>query len=243
MTNLNTVTTHWNEVAIDYDSLMNKDLSYIDQLDNVISQIDVSAKKILDIGCGTGALIEKIVDKFPSSNIVGLDPAEEMLSSVRKKFENNNNITYILGSGHKIDAEDGTFDCIVTNWALHHLKHEDKIQCAKEIYRVLKPGGKFILGDQFTEVMGEIKNKERAESILELLTNRAKYYLEQVSFERMLLQVKLMPKFLIEDGECLVTSDFWVNALKEAEFSDIEVLVSEPKFLMNKVIVGIKKDE
>lgn len=234
------VVTHWNEFSSDYDKLMEKDASYVQQLDNIVSYVDKKPGKILDLGCGTGALTQRVLAKYPDTNVVCLDPATNMLDIVDKKFSFFN-VETVQGSAHAMEFEDNTFDYIMTNWALHHLTNEDKILCAKELYRVMKPGGKLILGDQFAPIMkDDVKDPERVKGIFELLSQRAKYYYDNVSFERMILQVKLMHKFLLNEGECLVTVEYWEKYLNEAGFSDVRSEVTEPSFLRNHIIVAHK---
>ena len=234
------VVTHWNEFSSEYDNLMQKDKSYVQQLENIVSHIDTKPVKILDLGCGTGALTQRVLTKYPDVNVVCLDPATTMLDIVNKKFSNFN-VETVQGSAHAMEFEDNTFDYIMTNWALHHLTNEDKILCAKELFRVLKPEGKLILGDQFAPIMREdVKDPERVEGIFDLLSQRAKYYFENVSFERMILQVKLMPKFLLNEGECLATVEYWEEHLKEAGFSDVKSEITEPGFLRNHIIIAYK---
>lgn len=234
------VVTHWNEFSSDYDKLMEKDASYVQQLDNIVSYVDERPEKILDLGCGTGALTQRVLTKYPDTNVVCLDPATSMLDIVNKKFCFFN-VEAVQGSAHSMEFEDNSFDYIITNWALHHLTNEDKILCTKELYRVLKPGGKLILGDQFAPIMkDDVKDPERVKEIFELLSQRAKYYYENVSFERMILQVKLMHKFLLNEGECLATVEYWEKYLKEAGFLNVRSEVTEPSFLRNHIIVAYK---
>ena len=234
------VVTHWNEFSSEYDNLMQKDKSYVQQLENIVSHIDTKPVKILDLGCGTGALTQRVLTKYPDANVVCLDPATTMLDIVNKKFSNFN-VETVQGSAHAMEFEDNTFDYIMTNWALHHLTNEDKILCAKELFRVLKPEGKLILGDQFAPIMREdVKDPERVEGIFDLLSQRAKYYFENVSFELMILQVKLMPKFLLNEGEWLATVEYWEEHLKEAGFSDVKSEITEPGFLRNHTIIAYK---
>ncbi len=232
-------TTHWNQFAEEYDNLMNCDRSYLMQLEHIMNSIDGRPRRILDLGCGTGAVLSRLFERFPEAQLVGLDPAEEMLHQVQERFPVER-VTCVLGSADELDFADESFDYVVSNWALHHLTHEQKEVCAAEVFRVLCKGGKFINGDQFAEKMGPVHDLERAQHILELLSKKAQYYLNEVSFERMLLQVKLMPKFLLEDGECMSTPEYWLNAMKKAGFTDLQVLVSEPAYLMNRVLVARK---
>lgn len=234
------VVTHWNEYSSEYDSLMEKDAAYVKQLENIVAHINSEPVKILDLGCGTGALTKRVLMKYPNISVICLDPAVEMLDIVKKKFMHYD-VEAIEGSAHDMQFQDNTFDFIMTNWALHHLTHKDKALCSKELYRILKPQGQLILGDQFSPVMSQdIKKPERVHGIFDLLTARAKYYYENVSFERMVLQVKLMPKFLLEEGECLATLEYWVEKLKEAGFEKINVEVTEPSFLGNRIILANK---
>ena len=98
-----------------------------------------------------------------------------------------------------------------------------------------------LLGDQFAPIMkDDVKDPERVKEIFELLSQRAKYYYENVSFERMILQVKLMHKFLLNEGECLATVEYWEKYLKEAGFLNVRSEVTEPSFLRNHIIVAYK---
>lgn len=234
------IQTHWNEIAKSYDKVMLNDKSYQEQVDNIIREMDVSPEKILDLGCGTGTLVCKARQKFPYAEITALDPAPDMLQILGDKFKEDKKIKYLLGSADKLEIEDSSLDYVITNWALHHLTHDNKGECAKEVFRVLKTGGKFILGDQFAGVMGEVHEMKRVQHILELLYKKSCYYLENVSFDRMLLQVKLMPKFLLEEGECLATSEFWKQAMVSAGFKQIKVIDANPIYMLNKVLVGLK---
>lgn len=238
----NSPTTHWNDLADGYDRIISKDRSYQEQLDQIVSEITGEPKRILDLGCGTGALLTRLRARFPNAELVGLDAAEEMLKIVKQKFDSPS-VSCYWGSADCLEFADESFDYVVSNWALHHLPHDRKIECAKEVYRVLKPNGKFINGDQFVAVMGEIKDRDRVLHLLELLSQKARYYFEEVSFERMLLQVKLMPKFLTEDGECMATTDFWMKAMEEAGFMDCKVIVTEPAYLLNRIVVGCKREK
>ena len=51
----------------------------------VIERIDTGASTILDLGCGIGALTTYLVEKFPSSSIVGIDSSEYLLRKFQKK--------------------------------------------------------------------------------------------------------------------------------------------------------------
>jgi len=59
------------------------------------SKILQSNLDIIEIGCGTGILTEKIIQRYPNKNVVLIDQSKAMLDACRNKFIKNNNITYI----------------------------------------------------------------------------------------------------------------------------------------------------
>jgi SAM-dependent methyltransferase len=134
----------------------------------------------------------------------------------------------------------GSFDVVISSFALHHLELDAYKMAAAELFRVLRPGGRFINADQFCRVLGPAGSPDRAKDVLDLLTAKARYYLEHASFERMLLQVDLLPRFMREDGEILTTPSYWTDALDEAGFSRTEVVATPPEELYNRVIVADK---
>jgi ubiquinone/menaquinone biosynthesis C-methylase UbiE len=232
------VTTHWNEFADGYDPIMSSDPAYRNLLSNIVESIPTGARRILDLGCGTGALTKLCHLVHPEARVIGLDPAAKMLDEARIRV-NRPTVTFEEGSAANLSMfPAGSFDAVVSNFALHHLSHDDKKVCAQEVWRVLRPGGVFIFGDQHCTVMGDVDDPERVLHTLDLLTNKARYYFLHAGMERMLLQLRLLPRFINQDGEILATPEFWVEAAEAAGFVDVKIDVIEPAELMNRVISG-----
>ena len=90
--------------------------------------------RLLDMGCGTGFLINLAKDLFPQ--IDGIDVTQAMLDRVDRS---GGNITLHNVEVESLPFPDGTFD-VVTGYAfLHHL--QDYALALRQAYRVLKPGG------------------------------------------------------------------------------------------------------
>jgi ubiquinone/menaquinone biosynthesis C-methylase UbiE len=230
------VTTHWNEFADGYDPIMSSDPAYRNLLSRIVETIPTGAKRVLDLGCGTGALTKLCHLVHPESRVVGLDPAAKMLDEARIRV-NRSGVSFEEGSAANLRMfPAGSFDAVISNFALHHLSHDDKKVCAQEVWRVLRPGGVFVYGDQHANVMGEVDDPERVLHTLELLTNKARYYFLHAGMERMLLQLRLLPRFINQDGEILATPKFWLDAIEAAGFVDLNLEVIEPAELMNRVI-------
>ena len=101
---------------------------------------------MLDVGCGEGRHIFGVMQDYPNMKCVGLDMDEESLIKAEEGYEyfktiSNTETDFLKGSAYELPFEDNTFDLIVCSEVLEHLhEYNDAI---KEIYRVLKPGGKF----------------------------------------------------------------------------------------------------
>lgn len=230
------LSSHWNELVDGYDPIMSSDPAYRDLLTQIVTRIPIGTRDILDLGCGTGALTGLCHRMHSQARIVGLDPAEQMLSAAGNRIQSPN-VTFVSGSAANLSAfPDRSFDAVVSNFALHHLSHDDKKICAQEVLRVLRPDGCFLYGDQHCNRMGSIDDPARVLDTLELLTHKARHYFLNAGMERMLLQLRLLPRFINQDGEILATPEYWIEALQKAGFKHIETVIIEPASLMNRVL-------
>jgi ubiquinone/menaquinone biosynthesis C-methylase UbiE len=235
------MTTHWNDHAIDYDKVLNTDRSNVDLLATAVGLLPPDAKDLLDVGSGTGRLTAMCRAALPHTRIVGVDPAPSMVEQATVKFAADRHSSFTAGVVEDLsEFADDSFDVVISSFALHHLELDTYKLAAAELFRVLRPGGRFINADQFCRVMGPAGSPDRAKDVLDLLTAKAKHYLENASFERMLLQVDLLPRFMREDGEILTTPEFWTDALDEAGFTRTDIIATPPVELYNRVIVADK---
>lgn len=105
-------------------------------------------EKILDIGCGTGTLIIEVKKRYPNTEILGIDPDEEILKIAGKKLKKSKvSAKLIKAYAQALPFPDSTFDLAVSTLIFHHLKTDVKKKSIKEIYRVLKKRGRFLLID------------------------------------------------------------------------------------------------
>lgn len=112
--------------------------------------------KILDIGCGSGALIIRAKKKFPQSQAVGLDYwgitwdyAKEQCEK-NAHIENTDSIQFVNGNAASLCYEDGYFDAVISNFVFHEVRTvSDKRSLVKEALRVVKKGGAFAFQDMF----------------------------------------------------------------------------------------------
>ena len=97
--------------------------------------------KILEIGFGTGLNLPYYPEK--TDKIITVDPNPGMKKLAEKRIKQSSiTVNYLVLNGEHLPMEDSSFDFVVSTWTLCSITRVDR--AIAEIYRVLKPGGKFL---------------------------------------------------------------------------------------------------
>lgn len=106
-------------------------------------------ESVLDIGCGTGTLAIAAKQRVgPAGGVYGVDASPEMLARAGKKANKAGvEIAFRNGIVEALPFPDGDFDAVLSTMMLHHLRPKARQQCAHEVRRVLKPGGRVLAID------------------------------------------------------------------------------------------------
>lgn len=116
--------------------------------DALIDQAELGdGQTVLEVGCGTGNLITRLQRRYPGVKAIGSDPDPRALDRARRKARKLAGITFERGYVQKLPYADGAFDRVLSSMMWHHLDDDVKGQAAKEIFRVLRPGGTLHLVD------------------------------------------------------------------------------------------------
>ena len=92
---------------------------------------------VLDIACGTGVLARHALSiTGPSGRVVGVDPAPGMLAAAK---EIEPSIDWVLCGAESLELDDETVDSVISQFGM--MFFQDRQKSAKEMFRVLKPGG------------------------------------------------------------------------------------------------------
>src|SRR6266849_4336701 len=97
---------------------------------------------VLDVGCGTGKLLRRAATYWPEAHLIGVDPANGMIEMAKRLTPN---ATFSTGMAEALPLQDASVDLALSTTSFHHW--QDQAAGIREIARVLRPGGCFILFD------------------------------------------------------------------------------------------------
>jgi ubiquinone/menaquinone biosynthesis C-methylase UbiE len=127
--------------------------------------------RVLDVGCGTGALLRRLAARLPDdSELAGVDPAPRMLAEARKRLSG---VRLEQATAERLPFADASFDLVVSAMSFDHWADQELglAECA----RVLSPGGGFVLADLFAPWL--LPTRRRARTV-----RRATSLLTRVGF-------------------------------------------------------------
>jgi ubiquinone/menaquinone biosynthesis C-methylase UbiE len=126
----------WLFPSVFYRAVQKRLLEYVDLPERA---------NVLDIGCGTGRLLERLATQFPDLRGTGLDLSTNMLRMARLSNRHHPRLIYIEGKAESLPFANDQFDAVFSTISfLHYLEPK---QVVSEIARVLSPGGRFYLVD------------------------------------------------------------------------------------------------
>ncbi len=114
-------------------------------------------ERVLDVGCGRGAVLLAVARRLPEGRAVGVDiwRAQDQSGNAMAATERNaalegvrERVELRTGDMRALPFDDASFDVVVSSLALHNLADPaDRAKAVREVARVLKPGGRALLAD------------------------------------------------------------------------------------------------
>ena len=117
-----------------------------EMLDEYLGDVALPAEsRVLEIGCGTGAVVRRIAERFDGAEVIGIDPSPVFVEQARRLARGVGRVSFIVGDGRELPFEDGAFDAVVCHTSLCHIPGPERV--LEEAARVARPDGQLAVFD------------------------------------------------------------------------------------------------
>lgn len=117
---------------------------------------------IIDVGCGTGRLLRLAALRWPDAQLIGVDPAPQMVAEATRL---NPKAVFKVAAAESLPFTDASADLMMTSLSFHHWA--DQAKGISEAARVLRPGGFFCLADHTLQIFREkVRSKDQVRQMM-----------------------------------------------------------------------------
>lgn len=131
---------------------------FVDALGNAASG------SVLDVACGPGILSAAIARS--ARDVTAFDLTPQMLNKAAQRCAEAGvgNVTFREGNAAELPFANAVFDAVVTRLSVHHFERPERVM--SEIFRVLRPGGRFVIADV---ISSEVPAESELQNAIEIL--------------------------------------------------------------------------
>lgn len=162
---------------------------------------DLKGKKVLDLGAGTGRHMRLLKDKG-AKEITAFDQSEKMLEILAK---GNKDVNIVVGDVEKLPFKDASFDMVLSVFLIMHIADLEAV--FREVYRVLKPGGIFVVTNINQRKSPELKGENGESIVMKSFYHMPEKVLEALEYEF----------FEILENGFVYEDKFWINQIIKAK--------------------------
>lgn len=175
---------------------------------------------VVDVGAGTGLLALALAPRV--AKVCAVDISAAMLERLAMKAATADlaNVETAAANAVSLPLADESASLVVSNYCYHHLADDDKERGIAEVFRVLRPGGRVVIGDMMFRVqMTDRRSRHVIVSKIRAILRRG-----PAGFLRLL---KNALRLLSGRWEKPADADWWRRALKRSGYADIQVRLLE----------------
>lgn len=133
---------HWDQMSnslLKHNSFVSARFRFIK---NLLRELGVQNKKILDVGCGDGVLVHKIA-RLGAKAVTGIDSSQEAITFAKERNVRLQNVNFHTGSAYRLPFQDRTFDYVTCSEVIEHLENPQLL--LQEIRRVWNGTGAIVI--------------------------------------------------------------------------------------------------
>lgn len=152
-----TAAAYFGSMHESYDSLIRRAVPRYDEMvDRLITYLPDRADRILELGCGTGNLTRRLLDRYPNAVLTSVDASPEMIDITRARTTTHAARLHLTCARFEdFQAAPASFDLVVSSLSLHHVI--DKAALYGRIASWLPHGGTFAFADQLLGATPEVQ--------------------------------------------------------------------------------------
>ena len=143
---------YFGSMSESYDSLIHRAVPrYDEMIARLVDYLPRDARRVLELGSGTGNLSLRLAESLPRSALTLVDGSEEMIDLVRSRLEDaspssSRRVEYTVARFEELDFPAESFDLVISSISLHHV--EDKAGLYERIRSLISKRGRFCFADQ-----------------------------------------------------------------------------------------------
>jgi tRNA (cmo5U34)-methyltransferase len=126
--------------------MIRADIPAYDELQDELVRVSGSgARRVLELGTGTGETARRLLERHRGAELVGIDESSGMLEVARSRLPRAQVSLHVARLQDRLP--DGPFDLVASALCVHHLLAEEKRDLFARVFGVLAHGGRFVLAD------------------------------------------------------------------------------------------------
>jgi ubiquinone/menaquinone biosynthesis C-methylase UbiE len=171
---------------------------------------------LLDVGSGTGLLALAAAPHVAHATAV--DVSERMCARLRERLRGSSivNVDVMVSPAGELPLADASVDVVVSSYCFHNMTHEGKLEALRETARVLRPGGRIVIGDMmFSMSVADPRGRAVIVGVVRRLARKGLPGLVRV--------VRNAVRMLAGRGEHPAGVEWWRQALDAVGFTGIVV--------------------
>lgn len=205
---------------------------YVNDVNDLIKSFRINKKQLcLDFGCGVGGHAIELAKK--GFKIIGYDPSSYYVEKAKKASKKRNVKVDFYSDNEFLKNHINKFDLVFTiNFPLGYCNKKDCVRLFRQINKLLKSNGRFLLGFTYTR-----ENREKCLPQNYWQEKNGKFYLTNAKIDKSGRQTD---RYLIIDPRKNVISE-WVDAKRPFYLKEIKVMLRKAGFAIVDCYMNLKK--